>query len=97
MGATIVHKRLKGADEPGTLKIISDSNLNKAIKRNAVKSKTYGLNDALIKKIKNESNVICKKPSKAKTVLNIIKNTTTVLYHISVVLMVVVFLIALSR
>lgn len=92
-----MQKRLKSLDEGKAPQIVNKTSLDKAIQRNALKSKTYTHNKKVMRDMKNDNRQRKEQPSWIKICLNILKMIFKFLCGIAIIIVAIILLIAISN
>ena len=92
-----MQKRLKSLDEGKAPQIVNKTSLDKAIRRNALKSKTYAHNKKVMRDMKNENLQKAEQSNAFKICLNILKLIFKFFCGIAVIIIAVILLVAISN
>ena len=88
-----MQKRLKSLDEGKAPQIVNKTSLDKAIRRNALKSKTYAHNKKVMKDIKKHKT---ETSAPVKKSMSIFQSILKSMFYIAVIIIAVIVLIAIS-
>lgn len=92
-----MQKRLKSLDEGKTPQIVNKTSLDKAIQRNALKSKTYAHNKKVMRDMKNQNSQKIEQANGLKKCSNIFEMILRFLFGVAIIIIAIILLVAISN
>lgn len=92
-----MQKRLKSLDEGKTPQIVNKTSLDKAIQRNALKSKTYAHNKKVMRDMKNQNSQKIEQANELKKCSNIFEMILRFLFDVAIIIIAIILLVAISN
>ena len=92
-----MQKRLKSLDEGTAPQIINKTSLDKALRRNALKSKTYAHNKKIMRDMKNQDSQKTEQANGLKKCFGFFGMILKFLFGIAIIIIAVIFLAAISN
>ena len=89
-----MQKRLKSLDEGKAPQIVNKTSLDKAIRRNALKSKTYTHNKKIMRDMKNQNS---QKAEQTKKCFGLFRMILKFLFGIAIIIIAIILLVAISN
>lgn len=92
-----MQKRLKSLDEGKAPQIVNKISLDKAIRRNALKSKTYTHNKKVMRNMKNQSSQKIEQDNGLKKCSSILELILKFLFGVAIIIVAIILLVAISN
>lgn len=92
-----MQKRLKSLDEGKAPQIVNKTSLDKAIRRNALKSKTYTHNKKVMRDMKNQNSQKAEQTNGLKKCFGFFRMILEFLFGIAIIIIAVILLVAISN
>ena len=92
-----MQKRLKSLDEGKAPQIVNKTSLDKAIRRNAIKSKTYTHNKKIMRDMKNQNSQKAEQTNGLKKCFGFFQNDIEIFIGIAIIIIAVILLVTISN
>lgn len=92
-----MQKRLKSLDEGKAPQIVNKTSLDKAIRRNALKSKTYTHNKNVMRDMKNQNSQKAEQDNRLKKYSSIFGMILKFLFGVTIIIIAIILLVAISN
>ena len=92
-----MQKRLKSLNEGKAPQIVNKTSLDKAIRRNALKSKTYTHNKKVMRDMKNQNSQKTKQDNRLKKCSSIFGMILEFLFGVAIIIIAIILLVAISN
>ena len=92
-----MQKRLKSLDEGKAPQIVNKTSLDKAIRRNALKSKTYTHNKKVMRDMKNQNSQKAEQTNRLKKCFGLFKMILKFLFGVAIIIVALLLMVAISN
>lgn len=92
-----MQKRLKSLDEGKAPQIVNKTSLDKAIRKNALKSKTYTHNKNVMRDMKNQNSQKAEQDNRLKKCSSIFGMILKFLFGVAIIIIAIILLVAISN